>query len=653
MGAPSDRPAAQPRSIDSLPHWGVWRREDGTKVPYSPATGHRAKSNDAATFGTRADAERALAPGKYTGLCILVDEALGITGGDLDHVIPEADAFDEAALPDDVRRVINDAATWTCWSPSGTGIRFIFGASLGRRFMTRNTSNRVCAAEAYTRSRFMTVCPDQRIAGTPDTLNTDAAVLEAWHGALGFPLRAAGQPGRLQPPSPAWSGLGRTNEQVLETAFRARNGDAIRRLFAGDTTGYPQSQSDSGFSSEADYALAGHLAGYTDDDAQLADLWRSSGLYRPKLDRDDYVDRTIANIRASQTWRWDPLYGGTTPPAMPVIVPPLPEGATRDEQLTHALDTIAALMAQLREARQTIAQQSGTITTLQERARLADERDAIQRNSKLGASRTTAAALASLFQEERPKEPGTPTPFRMPLAKLAQRTGLSAGTCSDHLKTLATFRTPDGSPVLFADTRHLPRQVDRETGEVVEPHREVWIGPAVDTTAFGYVLSQLVPANAPKHGGHPDRNSCPDHPDAGVLRRTKTTRKITRECAHCGLVLDVQVIPVGRETTEHIPTSRPMPHHAFTHESDDPGTEPGPIRHDAFGHDAEADPDPGPIPHLAASIDTHVNANLSSKMPDSPRLLNDAQPDPTGPPSGWQDDHRRVYGELYRGGVTP
>lgn len=622
MGAPSDRPAAQPRSIDSLPHWGVWRREDGTKVPYSPATGHRAKSNDAATFGTRADAERALAPGKYTGLCILVDEALGITGGDLDHVIPEADAFDEAALPDDVRRVIDDAATWTCWSPSGTGIRFIFGASLGRRFMTRNTSNRVCAAEAYTRSRFMTVCPDQRIAGTPDTLNTDTGVLEAWHGALGFPLRAAGQPGRLQPPSPAWSGLGRTNEQVLETAFRAKNGDAIRRLFAGDTTGYPQSQSDSGFSSEADYALAGHLAGYTDDDAQLADLWRSSGLYRPKLDRDDYVDRTIANIRASQTWRWDPLYGGTTPPAMPVIVPPIPEGASCDEQLSHARATIAALEAM-------IAQQSGTITTLQERARLADERDAIQRNSKLGASRTTAAALASLFQEERPREPGTPTPFRMPLAKIAERTGLTADSCSRQLKQLTEYRTPDGTPVLFADTRFIPRSVNQETGEITEPHREVWVGPGVDRSAFGYVMAQLAPADAPKHGGKPDRSACPEHPDAGVLRRTKTTRKIIRECAHCHLVLDVQVIPVGRESTEHIPAD-PIQHHAFA-----------------------SDTDPGPMPQHAASIDNHVGYDLSGKMRHSPRLLNDAQPDPTGPAPGWEDEHRHVYGAVYRGGVMP
>jgi len=188
-----------PRSIADLPFWGTWKRENETKVPYNPLTGRRAKANDASTFATRAQAERALTNGKYEGPCVLVDESLGITGGDLDHVVPQAHAFDETQIPTNVRRLIRIANTWTCWSPSGTGIRFIFGASLGRRYMTRNASNRVCAAEAYSRLRFMTVTFDQRIEGTPDTFNADTDDLEAWHEALGFPLRDAEQPPRPRP----------------------------------------------------------------------------------------------------------------------------------------------------------------------------------------------------------------------------------------------------------------------------------------------------------------------------------------------------------------------------------------------------------------------------------------------------------------------
>jgi putative DNA primase/helicase len=617
-----------PTCIDEMPYRGVWRRENNTKVPYNPRTGQRAKSNDPRTFGTRAQVDRALATGKYEGRCYLIHESLGVTAGDLDHVIPEADAFNEAALPPDVRRIIRIAHTYTTWSPSGTGIRFFFSA-IDPTYKNTNKSSpsrKVCPAEAYRCLRFMTDTAI-RIADTPDAFNDDPGDLDAWFEALGFEKREIDQPTPIRPASTYTTGT-RTNADILELAFRAKNGDTIRRLYDGDISGYLESQSDPGFSSEADLALVSRLAFYVDDDEQLADLWRSSGLYRKKLDRNDYVQRTITKARSGQSGAYSP--GHASQPSEPA-----PAGGSCDVLLATA-------RAELAEARQ-------TILVLRERVRLSDERESIQRNSKLGASRQTAAALASLFREERPKEPGTPTPFRMPLATLAERTGLTADTCSKQLKQLATYRTPDGSPVLFADTRDIPRSVDEGTGEITEPHREVWIGPGVDTTAFGYVLSQLAPADAPRHGGRPDRNTCPEHPDAGVLRRTKTTRKITRVCAHCHLVLDVAVIPVGRETAEHIPTVRPIQHHAFRHESDDPETA-APIRHHAFGHDGGAEPEPGPIQHLASSMrQTHVRTTLSSKMPDSPPLIDNAPSESTGPPPGWEDDRRRMYGALARG----
>jgi hypothetical protein len=617
-----------PTRIDELPFCGVWRREDGRKIPYNPVTGQRAKSNDASTFGTRAQADRALATGKYQGLCVLVDESLGITGGDLDHVIPEADAFNEAALPPDVMRIIRIADTYTTWSPSGTGIRFFF-ATVAPTYKSSNKSSpsrKVCTAEAYRRLRFMTDT-EIHITGTPDVFNTDANTLEAWYEALGFEKRETEQPRPVPPPSTPASSNHLTLDDLLTRAFNAKNGDAIRRLHEGDIGDYPQSQSDPGFSSEADLALVGYLCFWTHDDDLVAEAMRSSGLSRKKLDRRDYIDRTIRRVRTSQTAWWDPNYGSSAP--TPMIVPPIAEGASCDERLQHAQATIMLLTAQLQDARQTIG-------TLQERARLADEREAIQRNAKLGASRQTAAALAGLFQEERPREPGTPTPYRMPLAKLAERTGLSADTCSQHLKKLSSYRTPNGDPVLHAETRDILRSENQETGEITEPHREVWVGPAVDRSAFGHILAQLAPANAPEHGGRPDRNACPQHPDAGVLRRTKTSRKITRECAHCHLVLDVVVIPVGPESREHIPTTRPMPHHAFRHGFDDSGTT-DPIQHDAFGSVS----DPGPMPQHALSIDnpTGVGEDLSGKMRHSPRPIADEPSDSWVPPD-WGDEHR-------------
>jgi putative DNA primase/helicase len=580
-----------------MPYCGVWKRENNTKVPYNPNTGQRAKSNAPSTFGTRAQVDRALATGKYDGRCYLIHESLGVTAGDLDHVTPEADAFNEAALPPDVRRIIRIANTYTTWSPSGTGIRFFFSA-IDPTYKNTNKSSpsrKVCTAEAYHRLRFMTDT-GIHITGTPDTFNGDSGDLTAWYEALGFEKREIDTPTPIRPASTYTTGT-RTNADILELAFRAKNGDTIRRLYDGDISGYPESQSSPGFSSEADLALVSRLAFYVDDE-QLVDLWRSSGLYRPKLDRSDYVQRTIMKARASQSDAYSPGYAARTGAPEPA-----PAGASCDVLLATA-------RAELAEARQ-------TILVLQERVRLADERESIQRNAKLGTARQTGAVLATLFREERPKEPDKPAGYRMPLAKLAERTGLSTDTCSRQLKQLASYRTADGTPVLHVETRDVPRQVNQQTGEIIEPHREVWAGP-IQHHAFGHVLATLAPAEAPKHGGKPDRNVCPEHPDAGVLRRTKTTRKITRECAHCHLVLDVQVIPIGRESTEHIPAGRPT-------------------QHDAFGSDT----DPRPMPQHAGTIDNHTpHKALSSKMRHSPPPLDDEPPDFWSPCGVAGDDPR-------------
>jgi putative DNA primase/helicase len=76
-----------------------------------------------------------------------------------------------------------------------------------------------------------------------------------------------------------------TDDEILQVATRARNGAKVERLLRGDHN----YRSDS----EADMALVGALACYTQDPEQLQRLWQASGLNRPKLRRRDYVRRTI------------------------------------------------------------------------------------------------------------------------------------------------------------------------------------------------------------------------------------------------------------------------------------------------------------------------------------------------------------------------
>ncbi len=588
-----------PTCLQEMPFWCTHI----AKKPYNPRTGQLAKPNDSATFGGRAEAERALASGRYDGLGTFVDESLGITAFDFDHVVPEDRGFDEAAIPADVRRIMRIANTPFYWSWSGTGLRAFLATTVGDDFENKNTNKNqvptICVAEQYRRRRYVTVEPDRQISGTPNTFNPDVDDLIAVLDALGFPKREAEQPSR---PQSTYSGGPHSNEEIIETASRV-SGEKFRRLHAGDISGYPESNTDKGRSNEADAALASYLCGYTGDDALVADIWRTSGLNRKKLDRQDYIDRTIQFARRKQSWWFDwnsngrfashppNTHLGSTGNSSQSEAPPIAAtGQNCDQQLKVALETIAIQAAKLKAA-------EGTIATLRERVRRGDERWAVARNTKLGAARQTAAVLPSLFQDERAKDPNSTTGYRVPLDRLADRTGLSPETCSKHLRQLAKYQTTDGSPVLHVETRDIPRQVNQSTGEIIEPHREVWIGPGpIQQDAFGHVLATLEPAEAPKHGGAPDRNACPDHPFAGVIRRTKTTRKVTRECAHCNTILNVTIVPIGTPTAEFIPASPPIQQDAFGHEPGNPGQAP-------------------PMPQHAASTYSHTpDKNQSSKM---------------------------------------
>lgn len=622
-----DKPATTlPQQLQHYPQWANWHHD---KVIRNSRTGRNGSSTDISTWSTFAQAVKA----DPERLVFVFDRINGLVGLDVDGCRDPKTGELDARATSLIERF--PTAYWEI-SLSGTGLHGIGYGVLPNDLGGTHPKG----VGIFWHGRYFvmtgTVLPGHETLGRFDCDDLAAFYREV---SPAKPKESASAPPTLTI----------DDHELIERLNREPGGKAAR-LLAGDATAYPD------FSSSR-FALATKIVFYTNDIDQVARIIRTSGLFKARdsererdrkamLDARNAVDQYVGP-------RYDPAYRTTrdTPSSPPLHVT-MPTGSTsRGEDPTCSI-ALAEARARIVALEATITRQSEMITTLRERARLSDEREAIQRNAKLGTSRQTGAALATLFREVKPKEPDTPAGYRMPLAKLAERTGLSADTCSRQLKQLSGYRTADGTPVLHVETRAIPRQVNQQTGEIVEPHREVWVGPGVDRSAFGYILAQLAPANAPEHGGRPDRNACPEHPDAGVLRRTKTTRKITRECAHCHLVLDVQVIPVGRETTEHIPAGRPTQHHAFTHEGDDPETT-DPIQHHAFGDDDASEPGLGPMPQHARSIDNHVGYDLSRILPDSPRLLNDAQPEPTVPPPGWEDEHRHVYGAVYRGGVTP
>src|SRR5262249_37684410 len=78
------------------------------------------------------------------------------------------------------------------------------------------------------------------------------------------------------------------DDEIVRRAKLAKNGSKFKQLWAGNISGHASH-------SEADAALCRMLAFYCGPDAaRIDELFRSSGLYRPKWDRRDYRDATIA-----------------------------------------------------------------------------------------------------------------------------------------------------------------------------------------------------------------------------------------------------------------------------------------------------------------------------------------------------------------------
>ncbi len=531
-------PTAPERSVTSLaamPYVGVWKREpkpdtpdELTKVPYNPRTGRKALPNKPGTFGTRQQAETALASGEYAGLCFLIADDLGVTAGDLDHIVPEDRAFDETAIPADVRRLIRVANTYASWSPSGTGLRFYFAAVVPG-YKTRASINAPIHAEAYSRSRFMTET-FRRISGTPDTFTTDPGDLAAWLTLLGFEHNAPAVRTTLAvAPS-----LTVDDADVIERLRRTSDPTFSRLFDAGDLTEHD------GDASRADLSLMNLIAWASGDPVQTERLFDASALgQRAKwTGRPDYRASTISKAFEGRTSYYQPAVGAL-PDHKPEPEPePLPHDACGD---------VTALLWRM------VITQAGTITTLRERLHRADARRDIARNRKLGSASTVASVLPDVLGAMRPRNPGSATPYRLPLGRLADETGQSTDTCSRQLHRLARYTAPDGAPIIRVKVKDIPRSVDPDTGEITAPHNETWVGADLNPRALADVLAALDPDNAPKHGGRPDRNVCPNHPNAGVVRRERTLRRVVHECAQCRQVLDAHTIPVGRERIDILP----------------------------------------------------------------------------------------------------
>lgn len=282
-----------------------------TKIPICPLTGTNASTTEPTTwtdFGTACTFYQDFVDdGGIHGLgFILRDDLIGV---DLDGC---RDA-QSGEIAEWATKIINLLDSYTEISPSGTGIR-IFCTGQPRY---RGSDRRKGDIEIYdcNSPRYLTVT-GWHLDGTPTTIEKRQGELEKLYfqvfpandfqdeyqlisdehrirrnlsrGELALAVIPSERRRQCRKRLVPQSAPPTTMEEIVARATAAKNGDKFTKLWGGDWSDYPSQ-------SEADLALAAMLAFYIGPNEELLDeMFRQSGLYRDKWDRDDYRERVLA-----------------------------------------------------------------------------------------------------------------------------------------------------------------------------------------------------------------------------------------------------------------------------------------------------------------------------------------------------------------------
>lgn len=266
-----------PESLKDLPIWALWRLERDkknhlTKVPYSPKYYGRASSTNPSTWGTFNQAVQMCKsrPNFFNGISLIISKEFGLVFIDIDHCIdPEGNWSDIAR---DIVRVFQNS--FIELSQSGTGIHIITKGSIPKSF-----KNSKINVEMYNDKRFCALTG--HVLSDREPINEQPSLDYVFH-KYKTPEKVTQ---RVRQPS---GNFKREDKWIIEHASGHRRFD---ELYSGQW-----SSINYGSQSEADLALCLILAFWTDCEADQIDrIFRTSGLYRKKWDREDYRSNTLQN----------------------------------------------------------------------------------------------------------------------------------------------------------------------------------------------------------------------------------------------------------------------------------------------------------------------------------------------------------------------
>ena len=273
-----------PDELKLLHQWVEWRFDFNgrwTKPPYQP-NGVKASTTDSRTWSTADNCYKHYTRRGFDGIGFVLTNDDPYVIIDLDHVRdPETGGLDP-----NIVGIMETFNSYTEVSPSGTGVHIVI-----KGVIPSVDGKRKGNFEIYQNKRYITFTGYTLM---PYSIQTRQVELERFIEEY-MPDTAPNTVSVDITPSV----VHRVDNAILDTACRAKNGDKVKALFDGKWSDYPSQ-------SEADMALATHLAFYTQDHNQLENLMRGSALNREKWNRDDYLKGTIERAISRIAEHYDP-----------------------------------------------------------------------------------------------------------------------------------------------------------------------------------------------------------------------------------------------------------------------------------------------------------------------------------------------------------
>ncbi len=254
-----------PAELLEYKQWVLWRKAEvngrTNKIPISPWSGKAASCDKPQTWSTYRHVRYAMRRFPCDGVGFVFTEADPFCGVDLDQCRTANGTIAPEALA-----VIKRLESYTESSPSGNGAHVLVKAKLPGK------GRRAGKIEMYDSGRYFTIT-GKHLVGTPITIQNRQAALEQLASEF-FTEEIAISTARLS------TSLNLPDEELIQRAKNARNGERFSRLWEGDTSDYGNDHS------RADLALCRILAFWCRGDvARIDRLFRSSGLMRDKWDR--------------------------------------------------------------------------------------------------------------------------------------------------------------------------------------------------------------------------------------------------------------------------------------------------------------------------------------------------------------------------------